>query len=243
MTPQFILWGIPGYIAFYLLRTVRPARQKSGWDFVVEVGFLSILCYAIANVLAAYIVWCLPGAGRSLPFEIPLPLALGVVPVSEVVGVTLARVSKHWWKLLAIYHTWITGKDKDFQYTDVFFQRTVELLKHFVFMTLKTGKVYVGILTAATHDPNESTRYLSIVPALSGYRDEKQIVVYTTFYEPNSAQAFLVPASEVVTLSAFDFMLLKKFTDVGAVRFEPPPGPPRPPHPSSNDSAPPVASS
>jgi hypothetical protein len=51
MTPQFILWGIPSYIAYYFIQSVRPTRSKSGWDFVVEVGFLALLCFVASRVL------------------------------------------------------------------------------------------------------------------------------------------------------------------------------------------------
>ncbi|HEV7488675.1 MAG TPA: hypothetical protein VGQ65_23625 [Thermoanaerobaculia bacterium] len=255
MTPQFILWGIPGFIAYYFLQAVKPARAKSGWDFVVEVGFLSLVCFTVSRALVLYVSWCLPGVACTLhkfwPRDLPFTLLVGIFPVSEVVGALLARLSRHWWRLMSLYHEWINHKKRDFRSSDLFFVRTTELLSKPIFITLKSGKVYVGVLTGATHDPNESTRFISFVPILSGYRDETDHrVVYTTFYEPftgrndgqDESHDFLVPVSELSSLAMFDWELLEKFAEIGNVRFdfkalttaEPPlpatpPSPPPPP--------------
>lgn len=225
MTPQYILWGIPGFIAYYFLQAVKPARAKGGWDFVVEVGFLSLVCFAVSHVLVGYVTWCLPGLAIAFhhvwPPEYSFVLLVGIFPVSEIVGASLARLSRHWWGLMSIYHAWINKKQRDFRFTDIFFVRTTELLSEVVFITLKGGKVYVGLLTAATHDPNEPNRFISVVPVLSGYRKkENQLVVYTTFYEPNEGQNFLVPVSELSSLAKFDWKLLRKFYESGNVTFE-----------------------
>lgn len=225
MTPQFILWGIPGFIAYYLLQAVRPARSKSGWDFVVEIGFLSLVCFAISRVLVSYVAWCFPQLAtwmrHSWPADVPFALVVGIFPISELLGMSLARLSRHWWKLMSLYHEWITAKDKDFRFPDLFFSRTNELLSQLIFITLKSGKVYVGPLTAATHDPNESSRFISLVPILSGYRGRDDLrVVYTTFYEPDKGQDFLVPVGEITSLAKFDWDLLAKFYRDGNVTFD-----------------------
>jgi hypothetical protein len=232
VTPQFILWGIPGFIAYYFLQAVKPARSKSGWDFVVEVGFLSLVCFAVSRAFVSYISWCLPDLAVSLhrawQGEQSFTLVLGVFPVSEIVGASLARMSRHWWRLMSRYHEWINQTTRDFRFSDLFFVRTSELLSKPVFLTLKSGKVYVGVLTAATHDPNESNRFISLVPILSGYRNkDDQRVVYTTFYEPSEGQDFLVPVSEISSLAMFDWALLQKFQAAGNVKFDIP-GPPEP---------------
>jgi hypothetical protein len=246
VTPQFILWGIPGFIAYYFLQAVKPARAKSGWDFVVEVGFLSLVCFAVSHALVSYVSWCLPGLASSLrrlwPRDLPFSLLVGIFPVSEAVGALLARLSCHWWRLMSRYHEWINHKKRDFRSSDLFFVTTTELLSELIFVTLKSGKVYVGALTGATHDPNESTRFISLVPILSGYRDQKdQRVVYTTVYGPftseddgkDESHNFLVPVSELSSLAKFELKFLEEFADAGNVRFDfpspPKPEPPTPP--------------
>jgi hypothetical protein len=188
MTPYFILWGLPGYIAFYLLQSIKPTRTKSGWDFVVEVGLLALTCFLVARAILYYATWFFPGLAvlvRSYwPHEYSFTLALGVFPVSELVGVALAMTSRRRALLLSRYHHAVTGRDRNFQFSDVFFATCDELLGEMVLMTLSSGKVYVGVLIAATQDPNEAKRYIRFIPVLSGYRrKDNLLVVYTTFYE------------------------------------------------------------
>jgi hypothetical protein len=80
MTPQFVLWGLPGFIAFYLLQSIKPSRAKGGWDFVVEVGLLSVVCFVISRGTVHYATWLLPGVVRWArvywPREYPFTLAL-----------------------------------------------------------------------------------------------------------------------------------------------------------------------
>src|SRR5438477_9692203 len=64
---------------YYLLRSVKPSRSKSGWDFVVEVGLRSVVCYAISHVF----LWLFTATARSWPKEYPLDLTLGLFPVSR----------------------------------------------------------------------------------------------------------------------------------------------------------------
>ena len=256
MTSQFILWGLPGFVAYYFLQAVKPGRTKSGWDFVVEVGLLAIMCYVAANATIYYGAWFFPGLTRwghlYWPREYSFALALGLFPISEIVGISLAkggRVRAGW---MSKYHQWTTGKPRNFEFPDVWFATCDELLGEMALFTLKSGKVYVGILQAATQDPNETKRYLRVIPVLSGYRkSETLLVAYTTFYDPaadpnhhptadpnhdpaaDPKRAFLIPADEVVTMAPFDFERLRHFLTVGTVTFEiPPPSPPTAPVPT-----------
>ncbi len=49
-------------------------------------------------------------------------------------------------------------------------------------VTLNTGKVYVGLVTAIT-DPNREVDMLKLIPMFSGYRDAENRMVLTTDYE------------------------------------------------------------
>ena len=228
MTPQFILWGLPGFIAYYLLQSVKPSRTKSGWDFVVEVGLLSLLCYLVSRLLifCGTLLW--PATWKPWwPKSYPLDLALGLFPVSELVGVTLAKTNRYWTALLSVYHRWVTGHSRNFQFSDVFFATCDELLGQMVLLTLTSGKVYVGILIAATEDPNEPKRFLRFIPVLSGYRNKDDLkVTYTTFYEPtpDTRRAFLVPADQVSTFARFDWNRFDHFVRSGDITIEIPQG-------------------
>jgi len=90
-----------------------------------------------------------------------------------------------------------------------------------VLFTLSSGKVYVGILVAATEDPNETKRFLRFVPVLSGYRADKTLkITYTTFYEPATAQPFLVSAEQICTLGAFEWDRFDHFVRTGDITIE-----------------------
>jgi len=63
-----------------------------------------------------------------------------------------------------------------------------ELLGQMILLSLPSGKIYVGILIAATEDPNEPKRFLRFIPVLSGYRKKETLkVACTTFYEGDPA--------------------------------------------------------
>lgn len=228
MTPHFILWGLPGYIAYYFLQSIKPTRTKSGWDFVVEVGLLALACYVLTRSALYYTSWIFPQLAAFVraywPREYSFTLALGIFPVSEVVGIALAVTSRRRAEVMSWYHRKITGRDRNFQFGDVFFAACDELLGEMVLITLSSGKVYVGVLIAATQDPNEAKRFIRFIPVLSGYRKkETLLIVYTTFYEPSpdSRRAFLVPAEQLTLLARFDWDLFNHFLQTGNISIEP----------------------
>src|SRR6266536_6209217 len=120
MTPQFILWGLPGYISYYLLQSVKPTRTKSGWDFVVEVGLLALACFVISRGIVYYAAWIFPSLAAFLhvywPREYSFALALGIFPVSELLGILLALTTRRRASLMSWYHRKVTGRDRNFQF-------------------------------------------------------------------------------------------------------------------------------
>jgi hypothetical protein len=57
---------------------------------------------------------------------------------------------------------------RNFEFTDLFFAYSHKLLRQLVMITLKNSKVYIGVLVAATEDPNEAQHTRSVVPAKAG---------------------------------------------------------------------------
>src|SRR6266849_6798034 len=153
MTPQFILWGLPGFIAYYFLQSIKPSRAKSGWDFVVEVGLLSVVCFVLSRGMVYYATWLTPGIGSWArgywPREYPFTLALGLFPVAELLGMGLAKTYRQRARVRSKYHKWVTGRERNFEFSDVFFAACDELLGNIALFTLSSGKVYVGVLVAA----------------------------------------------------------------------------------------------
>jgi|GEM_PF-735226 len=98
-----------------------------------------------------------------------------------------------------------------------------------ILITLKTGKVYAGVLTK-TPNPKSQRETLQILPYASGYRDrDTHDLRFTTFYrelieelvkgegpkhlEPEDFEV-VVPISEVTSLHLFDFEIYERFVGV-----------------------------
>lgn len=217
MTPDFLLWGLVGYVAYYLSHLIRPTRAKGGWDFVMEVGLLSLLCFVIARLVS---VLLLESSRVALPSWISLTIGFAV---GGAVGLLLGFTYRQRARLASAYYRRATGSRRNFLHSDVFFETCEELLGDTVMFSMKSGKVYVGLLTAATSDPNETKRYIRFVPLLSGFRSkEDQKITYNTFYDPqqDERRAFLIAADEISSLAPFSFEQLEKFAQSDTVSFD-----------------------
>jgi hypothetical protein len=102
-------------------------------------------------------------------------------------------------------------------------------------MTLKNGKVYVGWVQFLPKP--QASPYVTIIPVLSGYRDEKQHLHITTTYIEIYAQymregliqgvedldVFLViQVDEILTATRFDFEMFEKFEKALIIKKSPP---------------------
>jgi len=52
-----------------------------------------------------------------------------------------------------------------------------------VMITLEDGKVYVGWVYRVSDPAKDPRKYFSIIPVVTGFRDDKQKVYFTTFYD------------------------------------------------------------
>ncbi len=239
MTLENILWGLSGYIAFLIFQLVKPSRNRSGWDFVLQVSLFSVCCYALSQILRASFLYFIPlqitNAIRDFWYAIfpskSIHFAVGLF-VSFFVGGVIAFVWSKFHTNLSKLSNFLGGKNRDFEFSDTFFATCHYLLGKLVLLTIKGGKVYVGVLTQATQDPNESMRFLKITPVLSGYRHKETFQVnFNTNYvfdiqtEDSSAvkppsRDILIPVSEVSTMTEFDKDLHDQFVKVGITNIE-----------------------
>jgi hypothetical protein len=91
-----------------------------------------------------------------------------------------------------------------------------------VMVTLTTGKVYVGFVLG-TADPKKDRKVIELLPLMSGYRDEKQKVTFTTFYDElirgesvdEDDLRLVVMLDKVQSLSYFDSETYAKFQQHG----------------------------
>lgn len=86
-------------------------------------------------------------------------------------------------------------------------------------VTMSSGKVYVG-LPIGTAEPRATRRAIAMLPLISGYRDEKQEVEFTTHYDkafdpnkPKEANNFrlVLPADKIVSAAFFDIQTYARF--------------------------------
>lgn len=235
MSPQNILWGLAGFVAFLIFQLVRPVRNRSGWDFVVQLAFFAAASFLVAKGLIAGFRWMFPSeANAAIGFwrkhftSIPGLLALGILLAAPITGVAMGWA----WRRCHSYVSWLArvlgGRERNFEFPDTFFKMTHELLGEMTLLSTKSGKVYVGVLNEVTSDPNEPARFIRISPVMSGYRRKDDFkVVFNTNYVVEIQEVdgekveqtvkdvpnrdLLMPMSEVISLAHFDPTLHEKF--------------------------------
>jgi len=229
---DIILWGVAGYIAFFIFQITQPTRQRTGWDFFLQVAVFSLLCFVFARTLIGLVSFIFPNLDRlgnwwhqrfHYYFH-SLTLIIGILIIAPLFGVSLSFpcIKNRLHKALSRIAE-ISGKRRNFEFTDLFFAYSHKLLRKLVMITLKSSKVYVGILVAATEDPNETQRYIQITPVTSGYREkETHRLILTTNYIEDIKQPdvspnrdILIPVAEIVTLTQFDSKLHARFVSLG----------------------------
>ena len=153
--------------------------------------------------------------GAQFQLRYSFSLLLGVFPGSVIVAGVLCVGRIAWEDLRVLFQSSFVGSPSE----DIFFFTCTNLYEKLVFVTLKSRKVYVSVLIDFTSDPDEPSRYIRIMPTISGYRSNKDLtVIYNTNYvagaqEPEdvTARPLLIPMSEVTSLSEFDKKLHDRF--------------------------------
>jgi len=246
MDLQLILWGLAGFLAFYIFQLAKQVRNRSGWDFVLQTGFFSGASYMLNRPLVLLLRRLLPncvvtGAGntwRQLYPQVPLELVIGIMFSGTIVGILSAYMWKVGHPYLSNFAKLLSGRHRNLEFPDTFFKMTHELLGKIALIGTKSGKVYVGIINEVTSDPNETNRFLRFSPIMSGYRRQPDLkVVFNTNYVQEITQAqsdaqakeavyempnrdFLFPMSEVNSLARFDSTLHNKFVESNTTLIE-----------------------
>jgi hypothetical protein len=234
--PELIIWLIPGYLALRLYFTVNPFKSKQGYEWFFQTGGAGLLCFVLARLilLAARAVesllpcfWgrCLDlNMARSVisqqfPFAYAPTFVIGALVGVPLTAVILNAVRGPWAKLQIRFKRWFTESTS----ADLLYYACRQLEGEQVLLTLENGKVYVGLLVDFTSDPDETEKYLKIVPIMSGHRDPKTFrVEYTTAYvryvdaaSKATAQELIIPVKQLVTFARFDDELHDWFVRAG----------------------------
>jgi hypothetical protein len=146
----------------------------------------------------------------------------GVASLAFILGVTL------WWPLNRIprFEEKLIIKRIISLYGDPFVQLSEKALYRgkLLLVTLKSEKVYVGFVTYTvfTTHPGFPIRCIRILPFVSGYRDDKKRVEFTTFYEEATASAKNHEDEALPNLTEEDFEITIPIDDiVSATLFSP----------------------
>jgi uncharacterized membrane protein len=85
-------------------------------------------------------------------------------------------------------------------------------------LTLKSGKVYVGI-PLAIPEPSKSSSYISMIPFFSGYRNNEKELKFTTEYltvhenmdNRDKYFSLIITTSEIISANLFDLNIYQTF--------------------------------
>lgn len=237
MNTDLILWGLSGYIAYSIFQLSKPVRNRSGWDFVAQVAVFSVICILFTSLIISISKELIPKNYLETlnlfwdkyffdgKFRILLGCFLGLL-IGGTAGWSWSK--RKFQKSLSGLVMALSGKNRDFEFSDIFFATCHSLLGKPILLSLKSRKIYVGILMAATQDPNETQRFLKITPFMSGNRDIADLTVtFNTSYiiedEKNpfpKSRDILFPVSEISSFSGFDEELHHHFSKKGFTKVK-----------------------
>lgn len=211
MTLDWLLWSIPAVFTQFFLRQARQknfiTRSLSTWEYVFELVPLSVFSFALSGFGLAVIskLVCPPQyemfraewvAFCSYPYSFRIVLSSALSPLTaKLVGIALG----------------VAGRIFSSRNTDPNILTKGDL----VFATLKSRKVYVGMLLGKVERDHLGMDIINLVPIMSGHRDEKHNVIYNTKYPAvlSEDRKFIIhiATSEVATIARFDHDIHKEF--------------------------------
>jgi hypothetical protein len=234
-TPELIVWLIPGYLAVLVYRHVNPQRSKQGYEWFFQTAAAGLLCFIVARGLigAGYLllpapaeIWLQQWRASLLPFNFrfSLTFAVGLFPGWLIAAAALCVGRRLWDRLLRLFSERFAPSDYNI---DLFLYRCRQMKGALIFLTLDTGKVYVGVLTDYTEDLDDPERYIVILPWRSGFRDKDTLqVVFTTDYaaeaeseETFKAEEIIIPTKQITSLGRFNTDLDVAFQERGTTRL------------------------
>lgn len=237
MNTDLILWGLSGYITYSIFQLSKPVRNRSGWDFIAQVAVFSVICILFSNLIIFLLKEFIPKNFLETlnlfwdkyffdgKFRILLGCFLGLL-IGAFTGWLWSQ--KKFQKGFSGLVMALSGKKRDFEFSDIFFATCHSLLGKPILVSLKSRKIYVGILMAATQDPNETQRFLKITPIMSGNREAMDLTVTfdTSYIVEGKKDIFpksmdiLFPVSEISSLSGFDEELHHHFSRIGFTKVK-----------------------
>ena len=214
---ESIIWTVPGMAGLLAYNKFldRSYRQIEGWQYLFATVFFAIPYYVI----------------HKLPFftkgelSDDLIILLCSVCFSALWGLGVAWIRHRYRKIVASFKKGSTYQSDKISTRSQFHDCCYAWENAFVLITLKSHKVYLGMLLGFTKDLGiEPT--VRIAPFVSGYRDEHQQIDWTFKYpvrdditdrkiEGIEEPGLIIPYKEIVTFSLWSHS--EAFTDAPQV--------------------------
>ena len=201
-----ILWVIPGVIFIYFYNRRRPndTINLSGWPYIFFLVVIAVFTWLPIEFFYKANFFNIKAFFDD--FEIIENYFIEDVFIllfSVIFSIILFFITQN--KMVA---KWMFPSVQD-----NFYKKCVEWEHKGIILTLKNGKAYYGILWK--YPENSKSRHesqtISIVPCISGFRDEKtKKVKWSTYYpEYENEENFLnseiiIPRSEIITFGKFN---------------------------------------
>jgi hypothetical protein len=234
---ELAVWLVPGYLALLLYTHVNPIKSKQSYEWFFQAAAFGILAFIVASIVS--FTWTqtfgrIPSPARFLDEQVlsrwwasHYPFSHSSLWAIAVVASPLVALVASWGRLLWNAFKWVLDHlTPPSRPADIFLDACRKLENELVIVSVDGGRIYVGFLTDFTTDPDESEKYIRLLPLMSGRRDAAQgLVNFTTPYftdlpaEPREREleelaarrAILIPANKIITFAPFDRKLHEWF--------------------------------
>ena len=168
---------IGGYLFLALCNYTRFLMEReTGYRLLFNSASTGIVLVVLAWLIAETLDYLVPSIYSIVTNVVSIPYA-EVAAFAFFLGPLTARVVNIWYPDFAGAMRAVRATRNDLESLFVHSMETESLIE----ITLENGKVYVGwIVNAAI--PALDRRFIAISPLISGFRDEKQKVVFTVNY-------------------------------------------------------------
>ena len=196
------------FIYFYNKRKPDNAISLSGWPYFFFVVVIAFLSWLPAEFVVTQFTWNDYTEASEVSKKLVQITVIALISIFfSVIWLLLTQIEFIANLIFSPFH-------------DNFYKKCIEWAYTEVFLNLKTGKVYRGLLWKYPENPNSrcESQTISIVPFHSGYRDDKtKEVIWNIHYpEYEEIQHFfdmevIIPRSEIVTFGKFSIRTFEHF--------------------------------
>jgi hypothetical protein len=227
-SPLFLLGLVAGFnfIKEWEVTRYQLARED-GHKLYFRAAFwgLAVSISTAALILTfAYLGTSIYHNQLSHPFDAPTELVLLTLIVSPITAYAFAKVLNRFVNKLEHYYDAL--KENEFEYMLV----TAMTTEFMVMITMEDSKIYVGWVYQVSDPAKAERKYFSIIPVMTGFRNERREVEFTTYYNElyqltNDALAHLdinhfavvLPVHRLVSCRLFDADAYSRFEKMGLV--------------------------